>query len=346
MATTRPAPEAPDAEALAAKFERNRHLLPFFADRLPPLPEVQWPPLDNKGRLDRAVGCLLGLAIGDAMGASGEFLARDTYATITGLDGGGPLGLAPGEWTDATAMALCLTQSLLACKSVEQDDFMTRLKRWMTEGENTVNGRCIAAGATTQAAIERFIQDDEPAAGSSEGATAGNGSLIRLAPLAIFSAGSADRARFWAAKQSRCTHATVECLNACELLVTQLVDALAGADKAAALRPRIMKLTPNTLAINGGEWKAKTREQINSGAYVVETLEAALWSVWNTDNFSDAVLLAANLGGDPSGVAAVAGQLAGALYGVSSIPADWRKRVAGSSKLLAAASALLKASEA
>ena len=320
-----------DPVALEAKFERNMHLLPGFADG--PRAEPGWPPLDSAAALDRARGCLLGLAVGEAIGSAAEYLPRGGFPELTGMTGGGPLQLAPGEWTDGTAMALCLGQSLVASGGLDQYDFMSHLQAWLTNGANTVNGQSLAVGDTTRAAIESFIHDDDPSAGSVEGAAAGNGSLIRLAPLAILCATDSDKARFWSSKQSRATHGTMECLDAGELFTAQLVDALAGADKAAATRPRLMQLAPNTLAINGGEWKHKTREQIRSSAYVIDTLEAALWSVWNSDNFRDAVLRAANLGGDAAGVAAVAGQLAGALYGASSIPPEWLQTLAWRDKI-------------
>ena len=119
-----------------------------------------------------------------------------------------------------------------------------------------------------------------------------------------------------------------------------MLDALAGADKAGALRPRVMSLPPRLLVINAGEWKDKPRARIKSSGYVVHTLEAALWSVWQTGNFRDAVLLAANLGDDADSVAAVAGQLAGALYGAEAIPAEWRKRVAWGDRIAKLANAL------
>ncbi|PYD12960.1 ADP-ribosylglycohydrolase [Pseudomonas syringae pv. syringae] len=82
--------------------------------------------------------------------------------------------------------------------------------------------------------------------------------------------------------------------------------------------------------INAGEYKEKTRDQIRSSGYVIDTLEAALWAVWNTDNFKNAILLAANLADDAYSVAATAGQIAGALYGVSGMPEEWVKKVAWS----------------
>ena len=318
-------------QALAGKFERHKHLLPAFAQAA--ATQAIFPTLTESEFLDRAQGCLLGLAVGEAIGSAVEYLSRDSFDAVTGMIGGGPLDLAPGEWTDGTAMALCLAKSLLDSETVEQYDFMTRLKAWLTEGDNTVAGSSLAVGATTRAAIESFIEDDEPSAGSQDGASAGNGSLIRLAPLAIFTAKSGGVAPILSSKQSRATHATIECLDACELLTVQLVDALGGADLASALRPRIMQLAPNTLAINAGEWKHKSRDEIRSSAYVIDTLDAALWAVWTTDNFRDAILTAVNLGGDAASVGAVAGQLAGALYGCEAIPAEWQSTVAWSAEL-------------
>jgi ADP-ribosyl-[dinitrogen reductase] hydrolase len=309
-----------DEAALELQFERYMHLLPGIAEEYPPLPAATWPALDAAARLDRAQGCLLGLAIGEAQAGT-------------------------GEWAEATAMALCLAQSLAQqlqpAPGLDQYDFMERLQRWMSEGENTVGGACVGIGATTRAAIERFAESDEPAQGLADGASAGNGSLIRLAPVAIACAGQPGLGRMLAVKQSRTTHGTLECLDACELFVAQLIDALDGAEKAQATRPRVMQLSTRSLALAGGEWKGKTREQIRSSAYVVDTLEAALWAVWTTENFRDAVLLARSLGGDAtSAVGAVTGQLAGALYGAAALPAEWLSSLSRAGQLRETASGL------
>lgn len=330
-----------DPRALAAKFERYRHLLPAFAEEdAAAAAAPAWPALDAAQALDRARGCLLGLAVGDAIGAAAEFLPRDTFPALADLSGGGPLQLEPGHWTDATAMALCLGQSLVEDEDLDQDTFMSRLRDWLTQGDSTPQGLCVAPGHTTRAAIERYMQDDDPAAGLQDGDEAGNASLVRLAPLAIFAASRPGLARLLSGKQSRATHANIECLDACELFVWQLVDALGGADKEAALRPRVLALTPNTLAINGGDWRQKNRDEVRSSAYVVDTLDAALWAVGRASTFRETVLLAANLGEDASGTAAAAGQLAGALYGASAIPADWLATLAWRDRLQALADRL------
>jgi ADP-ribosyl-[dinitrogen reductase] hydrolase len=306
-----------------------------------PLPRTPaWPVLTPEQARDRAVGCLLGLAVGDAVGAAVEFKARNSFPPLSDMIGGGPFNLAPGEWTDDTTMALCLAESLLAAGDLDQRDFMVRLQGWLERGENTVPGRCFDIGVTTRAAIERFAADGVATAGTQAATSAGNGSLVRLAPLAIASAANAERAAVLAVKQSRTTHAAQTCLDACQLFIAQLVDALNGADDEATLRQRVMALSPSLLFISAGEYKSKPRAEIASSGYVVHTLEAALWSVWQTDNFRDAVLTAANLGDDSDSVAAVAGQLAGALYGAKSIPETWLTKLAWKSKIEELANAL------
>lgn len=328
-------------EALEGKFNRNRHLLPAFATGETEMAE--WPEPEAAEARNRAQGCLLGLAIGEAIGSAAEYLPRDSFDPLEGMSGGGPLNLAPGEWTDGTAMALCLAHSLLDSETVDQFDFMSRLQAWLEDGENACQGHCVAVGDTTRAAIEEFIEEDEPSAGSSAADTAGNGSLIRLAPLAIFGRTYGEMVFFLAGKQSRSTHATIECLDACDLLMAQLIDALSGADRDTALRPHIRQFSPNTLAINGGEWREKSREDVRSSGYVIDTLDAAIWAVGTSYDFEDAVLKAANLGGDPASVACVAGQLAGAIYGRSGIPGEWQETVAWAPRLIELADRLAEA---
>ncbi len=343
-----------DPVAMARKLMRYEHLLPMvsqqMADKMqsgsppspdgavraavapPPaetkLPTPVWPKLSREQARDRALGCFLGLAVGDAVGAAVESKPRDSFPPLTDMTGGGKFNLQPGEWTGDTTMALCLADSLLATGTVDQEDFMLRLRGWLEHGENTVPGKCFDIGATTRAAIENYIATGFAASGRTDRNSAGNGSLARLAPLAIAARGDHDTAEDLALRQSRATHAHQECLDACKLFTAQLLDALDGADKDAATRQRVMSLVPKVLFISAGEWRTKTRAQISSSGYVVNTLEAALWSVWQTDNFRDAVLTAANLGDDAKGVGAVAGQLAGALYGASAIPAEWLAKLA------------------
>lgn len=279
--------------------------------------------------LDRAKGALLGLAIGDAVGTTLEFLPRDAK-NVYDMQGGGPFHLNPGEWTDDTSMALCLAETYLSQGKFDLADYLNRLCRWYKRGENSVNSVCFDIGNATRTALEGWLAEGLGWNGNLDPNTAGNGSIIRLAPAAIFRRHMLSSTWRDCQSQSRATHQAPEVLSCCELLGAQLHLALNGADKTEMCQPMVRPLQARATIINAGEYKQKTRDQIRSSGYVIDTLEAALWAVWNTDNFKDAVLLAANLADDADSVAAVAGQLAGALYGVSGMPEEWVTKVAWS----------------
>ena len=276
---------------------------------------------------DRALGCLLGLAAGDAIGTTLEFSRRDAHPPLTDMVGGGPFRLRPGEWTDDTSMALCLADSLLACGGLDQRDLMERFVRWWREGHNSHNGRCFDIGITTRQALQRFLDIGDPVAGSTDANTAGNGSIMRLAPVALCWSGDPEQAISAARAQSVTTHGASAAVEGCALLAEILVEAIATGDKASVLRRR-SAVESSIAAIAAGSWRNKERERIRSSGYVVHTLEAALWCVDRSAEFSDAVLLAANLADDADTVAAVTGQIAGALWGKNAIPRHWLDRLA------------------
>ncbi|MDU8359620.1 ADP-ribosylarginine hydrolase Tri1 [Pseudomonas syringae group sp. J309-1] len=314
-------------------IQRMDYMLTSDAPRLPVV-KPEWIAsrkctLTEAEALDRAKGCLLGLAIGDAVGTTLEFLPRDR-SHVHDMVGGGPFRLNPGEWTDDTSMALCLADTYLAKGSFDLIDYADRLGRWYLSGENSHNGKCFDIGNVTRTAIEERLKNGGLWHGNDAPSTAGNGSIIRLAPTAIFHRHTLSATWRDSAAQSYCTHRALEAVACCHLLGAQLHLALNGADKEETLSPMIRPLRPRALIINAGEYKEKTRDQIRSSGYVIDTLEAALWAVWNTDNFKDAILLAANLADDADSVAATAGQIAGALYGVSGMPEEWVRNVAWS----------------
>jgi ADP-ribosyl-[dinitrogen reductase] hydrolase len=288
--------------------------------------------LDEAARRDRAVGAMLGLAIGDAVGTTLEFRRRDE-ARVQEMVGGGPFGLQPGEWTDDTSMALCLGYSLAEIGRLDPDDVARRLVAWYRQGAYSMNGRCFDIGGTTRRAIEGYERAGFRWGSNTGLDTNGNGSLVRAAPIAIFDRRSLRRTYRDAASQSTVTHGAMEAKSCCQLFAVQMHHALNGADRDQALRRHRLSLSTRPTVINAGEYRQKSRAQIRSSGYVVDTLEAALWSVWTTDSFEAAVLTAANLADDADSVACAAGQLAGALYGAAAIPARWRERVAWSDRL-------------
>ena len=283
--------------------------------------------------VERYRGCLLGLAAGDAVGTTVEFKPRGSFAPVKDMVGGGPFSLPPGAWTDDTSMALCLATSLVERRGFDALDQMQRYLRWREEGYLSSIGRCFDIGNATSAALSRFKHSGDPYSGSDDPHSAGNGSIMRLAPVPMYFANDPLAAVAHAVESSRTTHAAQECLDACRLFAAILLAALAGADKDTALFGPHMVLAeggvldPKLQAIAEGAYRSKDAEQIRGSGYVVDSLEAALWSFWRTENFRDAILTAVNLGDDADTTAAVCGQVAGAFYGESGIPGHWRRQL-------------------
>ena len=290
--------------------------------------------ITQEGVRDRATGALLGLAVGDALGTTLEFERRDSRPRVVDITGGGPFDLRPGCWTDDTAMALALADSLLATESLDCSDLMDRFVAWWRKGEYSPTGHCFDIGITTRNSLQRYLRTGDPLAGSTDPRTAGNGSLMRLAPLALRFWNDRDRLDHAAAQQSRTTHAAEEAVDGCRVFADLLADAISGKPRRNVLAPRSFDGAPAIAKIVGGSWRGRARKDIRSSGYVVHTLEAAMWSVARTGNFHNAVLLAANLADDADTVAAVTGQLAGAIYGLSGIPTDWLERIAWKDRLL------------
>ncbi len=273
---------------------------------------------------ERYRGCLLGLACGDAVGTTVEFRARGSFAPVTGMQGGGPFGLIPGEWTDDTSMALCLAASLLHCKGFDAVDQMNRYCNWRSVGYMSSTGNCFDIGLTVSGALTRYLASGDPFAGDPDPRTAGNGALMRLAPVPMFYAASAQAVWKQAGESTRTTHGAQEAIECSQLFALQLRSALRSEGKEAILSTTpLTPLSDKVMALARGDYASKPIERIKGSGYCVESLEAALWCFARTQSFEEAVLAAANLGDDADTTAAICGQLAGAFYGAGSIPADW-----------------------
>lgn len=285
---------------------------------------------------DRYRGCLLGLAAGDALGTALEFQAPGTFEPIDDMVGGGLLGLDAGQWTDDTSMALCLAASLLERERFDALDQMRRYVRWRDDGYMSSTGYCFDIGNTTDAALSRFVSTGEPYAGSRDSWQAGNGSLMRLAPVPMYFGGDAAEAIERSGESSRTTHGADEAVDACRYYSGLLVGALRGAEKEALLGPgycpidglwQTEPLGERIAEVAEGSFKHREPPQIRGSGYVVEALEAALWAFHKTRDFREGALLAVNLGDDADTTGAIYGQIAGAHYGVHAIPAGWRERL-------------------
>jgi ADP-ribosyl-[dinitrogen reductase] hydrolase len=294
---------------------------------------VTSPPFD----LSRYRGALLGLAAGDALGTTLEFTRPDEFTPITDMIGGGPFKLKPGEWTDDTSMALCLAESLLERAAFDPVDQLSRYVRWMRDGHHSSTGRCFDIGNTVRSALARFERHGQANSGGIDQYSAGNGSIMRLAPVPLFFASDPALAIASSADSSRTTHAHPEAVDACRYLGALIVGAVRGRDRAQLLSPsfspvpglwKAHPLVPPIARVADGSFLREEPPVIRGDGYVTRSLEAALWAFARSTCFEDGALLAVNLGEDADTTGAVYGQLAGAYYGVESIPAHWRAKLA------------------
>lgn len=271
----------------------------------------------------------MGLAAGDAVGTTAEFLPRGTFPPLVDMVGGGPFNLAPGQWTDDTSMALCLATSLVELRRFDLRDQIERYCRWAEQGYLSCTGHCFDIGRTVSAALRRYRETGDPLAGSNDPRSSGNGCIMRLAPVPMFFYPDERVAIEHSAASSRSTHGTVDCVEASGLLGGVLVRALAGASKEDVLLggKGQARRSEQIEAIARGDYIVKDESEIRGEGHVVACLEAALWSFACTDSFEAAILRAANLGDDADTTAAVCGQVAGAYYGESAIPSRWLERL-------------------
>ena len=280
---------------------------------------------------DRFEGCLVGLAVGDALGAPVEFKEPGSFEPVSGMTGGGPHGLKAGQWTDDTSMALCLAESLTTCGGFDAGDQMRRYVRWYREGYKSSTGYCFDIGNTTRGSLERYEDTGEAYSGAADPGGAGNGSIMRLAPVPLFFASSSDKAAQMSARSSLTTHGAPACVDACRYLGGLIAGAARGEAKDVILSERYGVGRPLCTEIDevaAGSFKRKEPPGIRGTGYVTESLEAALWAFYKSSSFEEGCLLAVNLGRDADTTAAVFGQVAGAHYGVDGIPAAWKECLA------------------
>ncbi|SPD73055.1 ADP-ribosylglycohydrolase [uncultured Desulfobacterium sp.] len=288
-------------------------------------------------RAMRYEGCLIGLAVGDAVGTTVEFKSPGSFPPVKDMVGGGPFRLDAGQWTDDTSMALCLAESLVMCREFNALDQMDRYVRWWKEGYLSSNGRCFDIGTTVSRSLDKYIRTGEPFAGSADVYSAGNGSLMRLAPVPLYFASDPAKAVAMSAESSRTTHGAKTCLDACRYFASLIVGATLGVGKDELLSERYAPidgiwettpLCPEIDAVARGSFKEKNPPEIVGSGYVVKSLEAALWAFYRSSYFKEGCLLAVNLGNDADTTGAIYGQIGGAYYGVSDIPLTWRKNLA------------------
>ena len=278
----------------------------------------------------------MGLATGDALGTTLEFKEPGSFTPINDMTGTGPFGLAAGRWTDDTSMALCLAESLVECKGFNPTDQLERYLRWYREGHLSSTGSCFDIGNTVRAALHRFESTGEQYCGSTDPKTAGNGSIMRLAPVPLFYAENPEEAVQKSGESSRTTHGAVEAVDACRYLGVLIAGAVLGYSKEELLSNHFSPakgiwesspLCPAIAEIAAGSFKNNEPPLIQGTGYVVRSLEAALWAFYKSESFREGALMAVNLGDDADTTGAVYGQLAGAFYGVNGISEEWRNKI-------------------
>lgn len=301
----------------------------------------------------RYAGSLLGLACGDALCTTLEFASPGSFEPIFEIQGGGPFQLPPGYWTDDTSMAMCLAESLVERGGFDAADQMQRYVRWWKEGHWSSTGRCFDIGTTTAKALAKFVETGEPMCGGREPDKAGNGSLMRLAPVVLYYAADAGEAIRVAGESSRTTHGARACIDCCRYMAALLVGALAGVSKEELCS---QKFTPQAglwqreplhkevEEVAMGSFRRRSPPHIKGSGFVVRSMEAALWAFFHGRSFEDGALKAVNLGDDADTTGAIYAQLAGAHYGEEAIPERWRKMLHRGGEIREMAVRLLRAS--
>jgi ADP-ribosylglycohydrolase len=245
-------------------------------------------------------------------------------------------------------MALCLAESLTEKRGFDPVDQLTRYTRWFREGYLSSTGRCFDIGRTVRTALETFDESHKPYCGPTDTFSAGNGSIMRLAPVPLFFASAPRKAIELAGESSKTTHGAPEAVDACRYLAALIIGAINGVDKETLLSDHFdpagssskwrtalslgrvagvwskAPLAPSIDAIASGSYKQRNPPEIRGLGYVVASLEAALWAFYHSNSFREGALLAVNLGDDADTTGAVYGQLAGAYYGDDGIPSEWR----------------------
>jgi ADP-ribosyl-[dinitrogen reductase] hydrolase len=267
---------------------------------------------------DRAIAAYLSLAIGDALGATVEFMTPREIALKHGvhdkLIGGGWLHLKPGQVTDDTTMSLALGASIVEQGKVDAAAAARAFDAWM-------RAKPVDIGNTVRRNLLQFRKTGVPEAPYSDH-DAGNGAAMRVLPVALATLGQDEAAvRNACRAQAHVTHHCALSDAACECLVLMVQDALQGASKNELLHKHA-----HPLAARHPEFKFRAvRQSHNPSGYIADTMPAVFQSFFDTDDFRDCLIDVVNRGGDADTTGAIAGMLAGAMYGIEEIPDAWLK---------------------
>jgi len=320
---------------------------------------------------DRALASILGGAIGDALGVTQEVLPqaegidavqlqvlqqRSSRAyPQTEYEGGGPwanrgLTLRPGEWTDDTAMMLCLSDSILNKGEIDIADLMARFADWVTNGYNSCQEFAVGLGSNVKSAISKFDPENPNilCGGTDSSRHASNGSLMRLAPVPVYWSHDLDTALAMSRMQTATTHNVPECLDGSALMAFAVWCGINGASKEEMIMslrncpdlhdPSIVEIASPT-----AHWLGRHADDIRTlPGRCSWSLEAAFWCIHTSSGFKESVVKAINLGGDADTVGSITGQIAGALYGLEAIPESWLGNLMYADKIRTRAESLFR----
>ena len=291
---------------------------------------------------------IMGVVVGDALGCPVQFESREEVARhpVAGMRGYGTFNLPEGSWTDDSSLTIALLESIRRVGKIDLDDIMGNFMKWLYDGEFTPYGQSYDIGRGTMQAINRYSKNRKvKKCGGDEEWNNGNGSLMRIMPACLYctimetSGMYSDRDAIDAIHSvGSLTHAHIRSNIACGLYFFMVKRILLG---EGSLKERMQEGITQGFAFYDSyladkenlhhydrlqdldTFKTLPADKIKSTGYVVDALEAAVWSLITTDSFEQTLLKAVNLGDDTDTVGAIAGGLAGLFYGYDSIPEDW-----------------------
>ncbi len=303
---------------------------------------------------NKILDCLFGFCVGDALGVPVEFVDRKTLKArpVVDMREFGTFNMPAGTWSDDSSLAFCLAESL--CKGYNLNDIANNFVKWMFHNHWTPYGHAFDIGAATSEAINNLKEGVSPLdSGGCDENSNGNGSLMRIIPLIFYNKNLTINQRFKTVMEvSAITHGHIRSLISCFIYTEFALQLLAGHEKLEAYKRMQsivnqfikdfnyfpedeLELFEPILENNSGIVPIYQYEEveISSRGYVLDTLEASIWCFLNSNNYSEAVLKAVNLGADTDTTACVTGGLAGLYYGIESIPNDWLKVIAKSKQI-------------
>ena len=302
---------------------------------------------------------VMGVVIGDALGTPVQFLARNEVkkSPVKEMEGYGTFNMPPGTWSDDGSMTIAALSSIKEIGKIDSDDIMKRFVDWYKNGEYTPYGFAFDVGLTCKEAICRYVTSHNyKDCGCTGERSNGNGSLMRIIPVCLYVYENVKKENITESEGlglihevSALTHAHLRSKMACGFYYFMIKAIL---DEDGTLISKLQKGVDDAIRFYHHEsinleqmayyerlfhldkFVKVSEDEIKSTGYVVDSLEAAVWSLITTESFKDGLLKAVNLGGDTDTIGAIAGGLAALHYGYDNIPEDWKKVIVKGDEIL------------